>query len=67
MVRLNLHMVLADRRMQQKELSELTGISTNILSWYCQEKVKKVDLDYLNRICNTLDCDITDIIKYTKD
>ena len=34
---------------------------------YCNNKVTRVDLDVLARICNYLDCQISDIMRYEKD
>ena len=31
------------------------------------ETLKEKEITTLNQLCNILDCDITDIIKYTKD
>lgn len=33
---------------------------------YLYNKVSRVDLDVLARICSYLDCDISDILKYEK-
>ena len=34
------------------------------LNAYCNNKLSRVDLDVLTRICDYLQCDLTDIIKY---
>ena len=34
---------------------------------YCKNKVARVDLDVLARICDYLDCDLSDIMKYVKE
>lgn len=34
---------------------------------YCNNKVDRVDLDVLARICNFLDCELSDIMRYEKD
>ncbi|MEG1658565.1 MAG: helix-turn-helix transcriptional regulator [Oscillibacter sp.] len=34
---------------------------------YCNNKVARVDLDVLARICNYLDCSLSDIMRYEKE
>ena len=43
-------------------LAKETGIAQSTLSNLCANKTSKVDFLVLEKICNTLDCDITDII-----
>ena len=34
------------------------------LNAYCNNKMSRIDLDVLTRICDYLECDLTDILKY---
>lgn len=34
---------------------------------YCNNRVSRVDLDVLARICSFLDCELSDIMRYEKD
>ena len=43
-------------------LAKETGIAQSTLSNLCANKSSKIDFLVLQKICNTLDCDITDII-----
>lgn len=43
-------------------LAKETGIAQSTLSNLCANKTSKIDFLVLEKICNTLDCDITDII-----
>ena len=43
-------------------LSKKTGIAQSTLSNLCANKTSKIDFLVLQKICNALDCDITDII-----
>lgn len=48
-------------------LSKETGIAMSTLSRLCSNKTTKVDFIVLQKICDTLDCDITDILSKEKD
>jgi hypothetical protein len=60
-----------------KELLETTGLSKNKfcqraelqraqLNGYLNGTITRLDVDVLIRICNTLDCSISDLLEYKK-
>ncbi len=60
----NLDVVLAQRKMQLKELSKLVGISTVNLSILKQGKGKAIRFSTLEMICEALDCQPGDLLEY---
>ena len=50
------------QRKSQYWLAKETGIAQSTLSNLCANKTSKIDFLVLQKICNALDCDITDII-----
>ena len=60
----NLDVVLAQRKMQLKELSKLVGISTVNLSILKQGKGKAIRFSTLEVICEALKCQPGDILEY---
>ncbi len=67
MVRLTLDKALECRSISRYELAKRTGAQYHIIDSYYKNKVVRYDSDLLNRICQALECDISDIIEYTKD
>ncbi len=63
----NLDVMLATRKMQLKELSEIVGVSIVNLSILKQGKVKAIRFSTLEAICKALDCQPGDILAYTDD
>ncbi|MCI8404710.1 MAG: helix-turn-helix transcriptional regulator [Clostridia bacterium] len=59
--------VLGAKRITQKKLAEITGISTTTVCSLYNDKVTKVSYDVLNKICKTLDCQVSDILTYVPD
>lgn len=47
-------------------LAKETGIATSTLSNMCANKTSKIDFIILQKICNALRCDITDVISLEK-
>ncbi len=66
MITLTVDKCLNKLRITRYELSKRTGIRFQIIDNYYKNKVVRYDSDILNRICVALDCDISDIIKFTK-
>lgn len=67
MIKVILSRYLGEVRIKQAELSRLSGVNKNTLSALYNDEIKRIDLEVLNKICNSLNCDITDILEYTPD
>lgn len=63
----NLDVMLAKRKMQLKELSEIVGVSVVNLSILKQGKVKAIRFSTLEAICKALECQPADILEYQED
>ena len=66
MIKLTIDKCLETKGITRYELSKRTGIRFQIIDNYYKNKVVRYDSDILNRICMALDCDIADIIEYSK-
>ena len=63
----NLDVMLAKRKMQLKELSEIVEISTVNLSILKQGKGKAMRFTTLEAICKALDCQPGDLLEYQEE
>ena len=63
-ITINLDIMLAKRKMQLKELSEIVGISVVNLSILKQSKVKAIRFSTLEAICIALECQPGDIMEF---
>ncbi|WIV99411.1 helix-turn-helix domain-containing protein [Kinneretia aquatilis] len=61
---LTLDVMLARRKMRSRELAERVGITEANLSLLKSGKVRGVRFDTLSRICNILDCQPGDLLRY---
>lgn len=66
MIRLTLDEYLDSRGITRYELAKRTGIRFQIVDHYYKNKVVRYDSDVLNRMCDALGCDISDLIRYEK-
>ena len=67
MVRLTLDKQLEKCGITRYELSKRTGIIYHTIDSYYKNQVVRYDSYILNKFCEALDCDISDIIEYVKD
>ncbi len=63
----NLDVMLAKRKMQLKELSEIVGVSVVNVSILKQSKGKAIRFSTLDAICKALDCQPGDILEFVED
>ena len=63
---INLDVMLAMRKVKSKELAEFVGITEQNLSLIKTGKIKGLRLSTLNSICDFLDCQPGDILKYER-
>ena len=66
MIRLTLDKLLDKLNITRYELAKRTGIQYQIINNYYKNKVKRYDSYVLERICDTLNCEIKDIIEFKK-
>lgn len=64
---LKLDVIMADRHMSLNELAEKVGISNVNLSKIKNNKVSAIRFSTLAAVCETLNCEPGDILKYSED
>ena len=67
MVQLTLDAQLKKCGITRYELSKRTGIIYHTIDSYYKNQVVRYDSYILNKICEALNCNISDIIEYKKD
>ena len=66
MIKFKVKVMLAVREMTQKELAERTGIRPPTISAICNNSAKHLPIDVLDKICEVLDCQPSDLMEYIK-
>ena len=64
---INVDVILAQRKMKQKDLAEAIGITVQNLSVLKTGKARAIRFSTLNAICKHLDCQPGDILEYRPD
>lgn len=63
-VSINLPVLLAKKRMSQKDLSDKTQIRPATISGLYNETSKEISFKNIILICNALDCSLSDLLEY---
>ena len=66
MLKVRLAVVLAERNVKSKDLAEFVGITEANLSLLKQGKVKGIRFETLERICDYLECEPGDLLRFEK-
>ena len=66
-IQISLLEVLARKRLKMAELSRRTGIAYSTINNFANERIERVDLKTLARICSTLDCQPGDLLECVPD
>ena len=65
MIKIHLSRLLGERRISQAELARQTGIRPSTISDIYNEISERLNIEHLDKICEYLDCDITELLEYT--
>ena len=66
MIKLTIDKCLEKRGITRYELAKRTGIKFQTIDRYYKNKVVRYDSDILDRFCQALQCNISDLIEYVK-
>ncbi len=59
--------ILAEKGISKTQLCYMCKLQRTQLNRYCKNKVSRVDLHTLEKICDFLECDVNDILKLEKE
>lgn len=64
-ISIHLKELIMERGITRYRLAKLADTRFEVVDKWCSGTVDRIDADVLARFCYILDCEITDIIKYT--
>lgn len=64
MIKIHLSRLLGEKRWTQADLSRKTGIRPNTISEIYHELTERVNLNHIDKICEALECDISDLMEF---
>lgn len=67
MIKCKLRVLMAIKEVNQKGLSEATGIRPNTISGYVNNTYTTIHKDHLEILCNFFECSVGDIFETAKE
>ena len=67
MIRINLSRLLGERRMTQSDLVQKTGIRAATINELYHDIAERVSLEQLDKICEALNCELSELIERRKE
>lgn len=63
---IHLQELLTEAGLSKTKLCQRAELQMTQLNGYINNKITRLDIDVLSRICYTLDCSISDLLEYRK-
>lgn len=63
---IQLKQIIDMKKISRNKLCNMIATNYDLVNRYYNNKVVRIDLDIIARMCYVLDCDINDLIKYEK-
>ncbi|MDO5018100.1 MAG: helix-turn-helix transcriptional regulator [Lagierella massiliensis] len=63
---LKIDQVLEEKNISKNKLEKEANLQRTQLNSYCNNKVKRLDLETLAKICCVLECEVEDIMEYVR-
>ena len=63
-IKINLAELIQERDISKNKLSQRAEMQRTQLNNYCNNKISRLDIDVLARLCTVLDCEISDLLEF---
>lgn len=67
MIKVNLSRMMGERKMNIAEVARKTGLHRNGITRLYYEQTDGIKFDTLEKLCEALDCNLTDLLEIVKD
>lgn len=66
-INIKLAELMANKNLTKNELCRLSDVGMSTINNYCNNTIKLLDVNVLCKLCNALDCKISELMEYEKD
>lgn len=63
-IRINLAEIIKDRQISKNMLSHRAEMQRTQINNYCNNKISRLDIDVLARLCTALNCEIGELLEF---
>ena len=66
-VKCNLSTLMGTKKVNIQDVCDKTGLARNTVAFLYREKVKRIDFETINKLCELFDCNTQELLEYTPD
>lgn len=59
--------ILGEKRLDRRDIVKITGLDSHTVKNIYDDKITRIELSTLEKLCYALECDTNDIFKYIPD
>lgn len=63
-IRINLARIIKEKGISKNKLSQKAEMQRTQLNNYCNNRISRLDIDVLARLCTVLNCKISDLLEF---
>ena len=67
MIKFKIHILMAEKRMTQKDVMEATGITTTVMNKYYYATIVRIPTLHIDKLCTLFNCQPNDLFEYIPD
>ncbi|MHB9297990.1 helix-turn-helix domain-containing protein [Fusobacterium polymorphum] len=67
MIKFKIHILMAEKRMTQKDVMEATGITTTVMNKYYYGTIVRIPTLHIDKLCKLFNCQPNDLFEYIPD
>lgn len=67
MIKIHLSRIMGEKRLKIADVARMTGLHRNGITKLYNEETDGIKFDTLEKLCQALECDVSDLIEYIPD
>ena len=67
MIKMKLHLLLAERGLSQKDIADVLDIPKNTVSKYVNNTFNMINKQHLDALCRYFNCEVDDLVEYKQE
>ena len=67
MIKFKIHILMAEKRMTQKDVMEATGITNTVMNKYYYGTIVRIPTLHIDKLCKLFNCQPNDLFEYIPD
>lgn len=64
MIRCHLSKLMGEKKLKIADVARAIGVHRNTITLLYYEKAQRIDFEVLDKLCNYLGCDVSDILEF---